>query len=817
MKISYNWLKQYIKTDIAINDMAQMLTDCGLEVESIETFQTIKGGLKGFVIGEVKSKEKHPDADRLSITTVDVGGDELLNIVCGAPNVDVNQKVVVATIGTIIYSEKGDFEIKKSKIRGAASEGMICAEDEMGIGHSHDGILVLPAEAKTGTPANEYFKIEDDFIFEIGLTPNRADAVSHIGVARDLAAVLNAKGISNQLTKPNNENFTIDKKNTPIEIIVEDSFACPRYSGITIVGVEVKESPDWLKNRLKSIGLRPKNNIVDITNFVLHETGQPLHAFDAGKISGNKVIVKKLAQGTKFHTLDEVERELSNEDLMICNGSEGMCIAGVFGGISSGVNENTKSIFLESAYFDSVSIRKTSKFHGLKTDASFRYERGADPNITIYAAKRAASLIKEIAGGEITDLVDIYPKPIENFKVEINYSNVFRLIGKEIDKDLIKKILISLEIVILLETENGLMLSIPPFKVDVQREVDVIEEILRIYGYNNVETPHKIRLSLNNFEGVDREKMRNLVSDYLSSNSFSEIMCNSLTKSEYYQDNSLLKIENCVKILNPLSKYLDVMRQTLLYGGLETVSFNQNRKNFNLKLYEFGKSYHFYLEKDSSENDLAKYKEQEHLMLMVCGSEIPETWNSKERPTDFFFVKSFVMSILSRIGVKEKNIQENYFKNELFSEAIEINVNEKKVAEFGLLSSTLTKNSDIKTPVYYADLNWDALLKLSTKNKVKYTEIPKYPEVRRDLALLLDREIQFSEIAKLAKQTEKQLLRKVSLFDVYQGDKIDSGKKSYAVSFIIQDFEKTLQDKDIEKVMSKLTKAFEENLKAVIR
>ncbi|MFZ4401937.1 MAG: phenylalanine--tRNA ligase subunit beta [Bacteroidales bacterium] len=821
MKISYNWLKTYLNINLTAERAGQLLTDCGLEVEGIEKIESIKGGLQGIVIGEVKTCIKHPDADKLSITTVDVGVQELLHIVCGAPNVAAGQKVAVAMIGAVLYDGETSFTIKKSKIRGEVSEGMICAEDELGLGHSHSGIMVLDPTVAVGTAASTYFKIEDDYMLEIGLTPNRSDAISHIGVARDLAAVIN--NLPETTTKvvleiPLVDAFKIDNHNLPIEVIVEDTIACPRYTGITISGIEVKESPDWLKNKLKTIGVRSINNIVDITNFVLFETGQPLHAFDADKIEGNKVIVKKLVKGTVFLTLDGTERKLSGEDLMICNAKEGMCIAGVFGGAKSGVTAETKNIFLESAYFDATTIRKTSKFHGLKTDASFRYERGCDPNITVFALKRAIMLIKEIAGGNVSsEIVDVYPTPVERKSIEISYQNTYRLIGKVIDKNIVKNILTSLEIEITKETNEGLSLLIPCNKVDVVREADVIEEILRIYGYNNIEIGSGLRSSISYISKPDKEKVQNTISNYLSNNGFVEIMNNSLTTSDYVNKIADFNPAVNVQLLNPLSKELDVMRQSLLFGGLESISYNINRKSIDLKLYEFGNTYSYNAEVSIEANVTKRFKEEKHLAIFVSGKKYAENWNIAASNNDFFNLKAYISNILNRLRINTDKLNVNTISNSIFDEALEYSSNGKTVFTYGSLHSKLLNAFDIKQAVYYADFHWDTIVKMIPKDEVVYTEVSKFPEVRRDLALLVNKEVSFAEIVKLAYQTEKNLLKKVNLFDVYEGDKLEAGKKSYAVSFIIQDQEKTLNDKQIDGIMNRLIKVYGEKLQAVIR
>lgn len=817
MKIAYNWLKEYVNTDLLPEQVGEILTDCGLEIEAIEKFETVKGGLQGIIVGEVMSKEKHPDADRLNITTVDIGTGTLLNIVCGAANVAVGQKVIVATIGATLYPTTGEsFIIKKSKIRGQLSEGMICAEDEIGLGTSHEGIMVLNDDAVVGTPASSYFKLDTDHVFEIGLTPNRADAASHIGVARDLLACMNCKTQKVEpvelktLSLPDVRRFEADTAESKINVFVEDEVACPRYSGLTISGIKVSESPEWLKNRLKSIGVRSINNIVDITNYVLHELGQPMHAFDADKIKGNKVVVKKLKAGTSFTTLDGIDRELSEEDLMICNEEGPMCIAGVFGGISSGVTSSTTSVFLESAYFNSTSVRKSSKKHGLKTDASFRYERGADPNMTVYALKRAALLIKEMAGGEVSPVIDLYPKKIENFKVAFSFANCDQLIGKHIDNEIIKNILLSLGIEIEQEGHDALLLSVPPFKVDVQREQDVIEEILRIYGYNNVEIPATLKSSLSFAEKPDKEKIQHSISEFLSNNGFSEIMSLSLTKAEYADKLPSLNASQRVQMMNPLSSDLGALRQTLLFGGLETITYNQNRKKNDLKLYEFGKTYQVI--KSGSANT---YIESKHLSLFLTGNKNAENWNAKNEPVNFYTLKGIVQAVLEKMNVST-TIKE--YEGDIFSTGMILNWNKKKIATFGMVAKPVLKLMDNKQDVLFADLNWDVLLEAITENKgMMYKEVPKFPEVKRDLALLIDKAVQFEQLENLAYQSEKSVLKNVSLFDVYEGEKLPAGKKSYAMSFILQDEQATLTDAQIEKIMQKLMKVYQDKVGAEIR
>jgi len=822
MKISYNWLKKYIDVDLTPAAIADLLTGCGLEVESVEPYQAIKGGLKGILIGEVLTCRKHPDSDHLTLTTVDVGGTESLKIVCGAPNVMQGQKVPVATVGTTLFFNDKELTIKEAKIRGELSQGMICAEDELGLGDSHAGIMVLDPGAIPGTPAKDFFHIEDDFVFEIGLTPNRTDATSHLGVARDLAAVLNnrpGKELPNkyELKIPDVSGFKPDNNNRKTEIIIEDAKACPRYSGLTVTNVTVKESPDWLKSRLNAIKLRPINNIVDITNFILHETGHPLHAFDADKISGDNVVIKKVPKGAHFITLDGVDRELSDQDLMICNATEPMCIAGVFGGLQSGVTEQTKNLFLESAYFDPKTIRKTSKLHGLQTDASFRFERGADYNITVYALKRAALLIKEIAGGEISsEISDVYPSPIINPIVQFQWSGLDRLAGMVIERKTVRNILVSLGIKILSETSEGLTLEIPPYKADVLREVDVIEEILRVYGYNNIGFSSSIKSSISYIDKPDHEQIQNLVSDFLSFNGFFEIMNNSLTKSGYYEKNERFRKENTVTILNPLSNDLNVMRQTLLYGGLESVVYNQNRKNADIRFFEFGNIY-LVDKNNSAGNPLEKYSEEKHLSLYLTGNIQKEIWNSGERSVDFFDLKGYVNTILVKTGIDPRNLSTEDYSDDIIQGGLAYYYNNRLIVCFGSLSQGLLNEFDCRQQVFYADFNWDFLFPILPQKNLQYREMPKFPEVKRDLALSLDKSVTFAELEKLAFETEKRLLKKVSLFDVYHGDKISNDKKSYALSFILQDENKTLKDEEIEKVMNSLMHAFEEKLNAQIR
>lgn len=810
MKISYNWVKQFIQLDWDAEKTGELLTDLGLEVEGIEKYESVKGGLEGIVVGHVLTCVQHSNADRLKVTTVDLGNGEPVQIVCGAPNVAAGQKVPVATAGTTLYDADGNgFKIKKGKIRGEVSNGMICAEDELGLGESHDGIMVLDDDLKPGTPANQVFDIENDTVFEIGLTPNRADAMSHHGVARDLKAGLLQKDINIELITPSTSSFRVDNRTLKIDVDVEDKNLAPRYCGVTISGVQVKASPEWLQHRLKAIGLTPKNNVVDVTNYVLHELGQPLHAFDANFISGNKIIVKTLETGTKFTTLDEVERELHEDDLMICDAEKPLCIAGVFGGLKSGVTENTTNVFLESAYFNPVSVRKTAKRHGLNTDASFRFERGIDPNITKYALKRAALLIQELAGGEITsDVSDSYPTKIEDFQVRVSYDNITKLIGEELPRETIKNILSSLEIKINSVTDGGLGLTIPAYRVDVQREADVIEEILRVYGYNNVQFDEKWHTSISNTSRFEDYKLQNVVATQLVSQGFYEIMSNSLTNASYVELSEQLKAEHNITMLNPLSGDLSVMRQSLLFSGLEAISHNINRKNSDLKLFEFGKTYHEFSE--------GKREEFKHLSVFITGNATSETWmQSKPIATDFFYAKGIVNTILTRLGINSTKVSP--IKNELFSEGITLSLGKIKLVEFGIVKRKIAKSFDIKQQVIFADFNWDNVLQVVKNKKIKFQEIPKFPKVRRDFALLIDENTTFAEIHNIAKQSERNLLKEVNLFDVYQGDNLPKGKKSYAVSFTLQDEHKTLTDKQIDKIMNKLQQSFEKQLGAELR
>lgn len=806
MKISYNWLKQFIKINNTSEETAALLTDLGLEVEIVEKYQSIKGGLEGIIVGHVLTCVPHPDADRLKVTTVDLGDGIPVQIVCGASNVDAGQKVPVATIGTVLTDKEGNsFTIKKGKIRGQESHGMICAEDELGLGESHEGIMVLDPSIPAGTLGSTVFKIENDEVFEIGLTPNRADAMSHFGTARDLRAGLIQTGINVELITPPVSNFRVDKRTLKIDVDVKDIQLAPRYCGVTISGISVTESPEWLKNRLKAIGINPKNNIVDVTNYVLHDLGQPLHAFDASKING-KIIVQTLPAGTKFVTLDDIERTLHEEDLMICDEKGPLCIAGVFGGKQSGVTESTTSIFLESAYFNPVSIRKSAKRHQLNTDASFRFERGIDPTLTEYALKRAALLIQEVAGGEITsDIIDIYQKKIEDFPVFLNFKSVSKIIGQELPRDTIKQILASLEIKVNSVSDAGLGLTIPAYRVDVQREIDVIEEILRVYGYNNIVFSKKLNATVSNSPRNEDYKVQNLIANQLNSQGFNEMMANSLTTGSYVKLSETLKEDYNVTMLNPLSSDLATLRQSLLFSGLEAISYNINRKSSDLKLFEFGKTYHKFL---------AGHEEIKHLSLFQTGNRNKENWTNVQKPSDFFLFKGYIEAVLSRLGiVNAKSVE---VASDVFSEGIALGLGSGTLVEFGVVKKSILKHFGIKQEVFYADFNWSIVLK-AMSSKIKYTEIPKYPEVRRDLALLVDQTVTYDAIYTIARQTEKALLKNVNLFDVYEGNNLPEGKKSYALSFIIQDATKTLEDAQIDKIMNKLQKNFETELGASLR
>ncbi len=808
MKISYNWLKQFIKIDWDAEKTGNLLTDLGLEIEGIETFESVPGGLKGIVVGHVLECDQHPNADRLKITKVDLGNGEVVQIVCGAPNVAKGQKVPVATIGTSLYDEDGNpFKIKKGKIRGEESHGMICAEDELGLGKSHDGIMILDKNIATGTLGSDIFEVENDCVFEIGLTPNRADAMSHLGVARDLKAGLLRNEVLVKLITPSNSSFGVENRTHKIDIQVNNNNLAPRYCGVTISGVKVKESPQWIQNRLKSIGIVPTNNIVDATNYVLHELGQPLHAFDSSKISGDKIIVKTVAKGTKFITLDGVERELHEDDLMICDAEKPMCIAGVFGGIESGVTESTENIFLESAYFNPISIRKTAKRHALNTDASFRFERGIDPNLTEYALIHAALLIKEIAGGKITsDVMDIYPKKIQDHQVFLNFDNASSLVGEEIPKEIIKEILTSLDIKINNVTEAGLGMTIPAYRNDVTREADVIEEILRVYGYNNIKFTEKLNASISANQLIEDYQIQNKIGNQLTALGFHEMMGNSLTSPKYIDLSKTLSHENNIEMLNPLSNDLSVMRQSMLFNALEALSFNSNRKISDLKLFEFGKTYHQY--------DTGR-QEPKHLSLLVSGLKGDKNWISPSSKSTFFYFKGFVINVLDRLGITDYS--ENGTKDENFSEGLSFSKNDKLLVEFGTINKSITAAFGIDAETFYADFKWDEVLEEIATDNFKLKAIPKFPKVKRDLALLIDESITFDSLKKTAQKTEKKLLKNINLFDVYTGSELPEGKKSYALSFTLQDEKRTLTDKQIDKIMKKLHQNFESEFGASLR
>ena len=796
------------------------MTSIGLETGGVEEVQTIKGGLEGLVIGEVLTCEEHPNSDHLHITTVNVGGAEPLQIVCGAPNVAAGQKVVVAVNGTKLYDGDECFTIKRSKIRGVESNGMICAEDEIGIGTDHAGIIVLPADAVVGTPAKEYYNVKSDYVLEVDITPNRVDATSHFGVARDLAAYLKQNGKPANLKRPNVDAFKIDDETPAIEVVVENTEACLRYSGITIKGVTVKESPEWLQNRLKVIGLRPINNVVDVTNYILHGVGQPLHSFDADKVKGNKVVVRSAKEGSKFVTLDGVERTLTDRDLMICNVEEPMCIAGVFGGLDSGVTEQTKNVFLESATFHPTWIRKTARRFGLNTDASFRYERGLDPNQTVDVMKRAALLIQEVAGGTITGAIqDIYPAPVAPYRVELAYNKVNTLIGKVIPVETVKSILESLEMKIVSETAEGWVIDVPVYRIDVQRDVDVIEDILRIYGYNNVEFSDNVKSNLSYQTPTDRSyKLQNLISEQLCGCGFNEILNNSLTRSAYYDNLSTYPVSHCVMLMNPLSADLNCMRQTLLFGGLESVEHNAKRKNGNIRFFEFGNCYDYNIDHKKEGETLAEFSEDYRLGLWVSGSRVDNNWAHPNEKSSVYELKAYVENILVRLGVNLQKVIFGNLANDIYSAGLSITTSSgRQLGTMGIVSPKICKEMDIETDVYYAELSWTLLMKEIKKSKVTFSEISKFPAVKRDLALLLDKNVQFAEIEKIATESERKLLKNIALFDVYEGKNLPAGKKSYAVSFYLQDEGKTLNDKQIDAIMKKIQTNLEQKLGAQLR
>ena len=820
MNISYKWLKEYVDFDLTAQQVADALTSTGLEVDALEEVQSIKGGLKGLYVGKVLTCEAHPNSDHLHVTTVDLGKGEPSQIVCGAPNVAAGQKVIVADLGCVLYDGDKEFVIKKSKLRGVESNGMICAEDEIGVGTSHDGIIVLPEDAVVGTPAAEYYNLESDWLIEVDITANRADGLSHWGVARDLYAWLKSNGYETKMHRPDCSAFTVDNHDLPIEVKIENTEACKRYACVSVTDCEVKESPEWLKNKLNTIGLRPINNIVDITNYVMMAYGQPLHTFDADMVKGHKIVVKTMPDGTPFQTLDGEEHKLSDRDLAICNEEDPMCIAGVFGGKGSGTYETTKNVVLESAYFHPTWIRKSARRHGLSTDASFRFERGVDPNGTIYALQQAAILCKELAGGKVSmEIVDVYPEKMENAVVDLTYKYVHDLVGKDIPVEKIKSICESLEMKVLEETAEGLKLEIPAYRVDVTRPCDVVEDILRIYGYNNVEIPTQLKGSLVIKGDEDQKhKLANLVSEQLVGEGFNEILNNSLTKGAYYEGSASFPAENCVKIMNPLSTDLNVMRQTLLFGGLESVQHNVNRKRGNLRFFEFGNVYTFDPEKENLDDPMLAYKEQYHAALWITGKRVEGSWAHANEDSNFYELSAYVENILRRIGVKPGMIVRKKSESDIFSAGLTIeNRGGKKLIEMGIIAKKLQKQFGLDAPVFYAELNWTALMKVIKKNEVLYTEVPKFPAVSRDLALLVDNSVEFAQIEQIARQTEKKLLKKVELFDVYEGDKLPAGKKSYAVNFILQDEEKTMGDKQIEAIMNKLIANIKKQLGAELR
>ena len=820
MNISYNWLKRYIETDLPAEEVDRILTDIGLEVEGFEKIETVKGGLQGVVVGEVLTCTDHPDSDHLHVTTVDVGAGEPLQIVCGAANCRAGLKVLCATVGAVLYPNGGDeeFKIKRSKIRGVESLGMLCAEDELGIGPSHEGIVELPADAPVGMAAKEYLRVEDDYLIEIGLTPNRVDAASHIGVARDLAAYLRSRGERTEVKWPDVSAFAVDNHDLPVAIRVENHEACPRYVGVTVSGCKIGPSPEWMQNCLRAAGINPKNNLVDITNFVLFELGQPLHAFDAAKIEGREVVVRTCAEGTPFVTLDGVERKLTDKDLMICSAERPMCIAGVFGGLDSGISETTTDVFIESAYFNPVWVRKTAKRFGLNTDSSFRFERGIDPNLQVYAAKRAALLMKELAGGSISsEITDICPVPAADFVFDISFARINALIGKEIPQETVRTILAALEVKILSEHEGRLTVAVPPYRVDVQREADLIEDILRIYGYNNVEIPARVRSTLSYAPKPDRNRLVNLAADFLTDNGFTEIMSNSLTKGAYYEGLAACPPERCVRIINPLSADLNVMRQTLLFNMLEAVCLNINHKNGDLKLYEFGNCYFYDEAKRTEENHLAAYSEEYRLAIAVTGIATPQSWNTKSEKASFFTLRAVAEKLLRRFGIDIYALKSEPTQSDLFAEGLTMSLNGKELLQIGVVSGKLRRLTDVKQEVYYLEMNFDALVRSTKKHRIAAEELSKFPEVKRDLALLVDRDVSFAALRSVALATERKLLKSVSLFDVYEGDKLPAGKKSYALSFILEDKTRTLDDKTIERVMANLTRQFEQQCGAQVR
>ena len=820
MEISYKWLKEYVDFDLTPQETADALTSCGLEVDALEEVQTIKGGLKGLFVGKVLTCEMHPNSDHLHITTVDLGKGEPQQIVCGAPNVAAGQKVIVADLGCVLYDGDKEFVIKKSKLRGVESNGMICAEDEIGVGESHDGIIVLPEDAPVGQPAAEYYHLESDWVIEIDITANRSDALSHWGVARDLYAWLKRNGHETSLHRPDCTEFTVDNNDLPIDVEIENTEACKRYACVSITGCEVKESPEWLQNKLKVIGLRPINNIVDITNYVMMAYGQPMHCFDADMVTGHKIVVRTQPEGTKFVTLDGEEHTLGEHDLSICNAEEPMCIAGIFGGKGSGTYDTTTNVVLESAYFHPTWIRKSARRHGLSTDASYRFERGIDPNGTIYALKQAAILCKQLAGGKVSmEIKDVYPNPMADARVQLDYEYVDRLIGKAIGHDMIKSIVESLEMKVVEETAEGLLLDVPAYRVDVQRPCDVVEDILRIYGYNNVEIPTQLKSSLTILGEADKTyHLQNVIGEQLVGCGFREILNNSLTKTSYYTELNKYTEETTVKVMNPLSSDLGVMRQSLLFGGLESICRNVNHKMPNLRFFEFGNCYHFSPEKKNDEDPIKAYTEEMHLGMWITGKRVEGSWTHPDEQSSFYELKGYVLNIVKRLGVNPGVMVCEHSDNNVFGKALVLKTRAGKVlCEMGTVCHKILKKMDISQDVFYADLNWDNLMRAIKKNETLYHDISKFPSVSRDLALLIDKSVQFEQIEQIARQTEKKLLKSVELFDVYEGKNLPTGKKSYAVNFILQDESKTLTDKQIDAIMTKLINNLKQKLDAELR
>ena len=820
MNISFSWLKRYLKTDLEAERIAEILTELGLEVEEFEKIETIKGGLKGVVVGEVLTCEEHPDSDHLHITTVDVGAEAPLQIVCGAANCRKGLKVMCATVGSVLYpiDTEEEFKIKRSKIRGVESLGMLCAEDELGIGRNHEGIMELPADAVVGTPAKEYLHIADDYLIGIGLTPNRVDAASHIGVARDLAAYLKSRGEEVEFTLPSVDGFKVDDTSRTIEVEVVNQEAAPRYAGITVSGCKIAPSPEWMQNELRAAGINPKNNLVDITNYVLFELGQPLHAFDADKIEGGKIVVRSAEEGEKFVTLDGVERTLTSNDLMICSAERPMCIAGVYGGQDSGISDSTVNVFIESAYFHPVWVRKTAKRFGLNTDASFRFERGIDPNIQVYALKRAAMLMQELAGGRITsEIIDINPTPAKHFEFDFSLDRARKLIGKDIAEETFMTILSALDVEVRGREGDVLKVAVPPYRVDVQREADLVEDVLRVYGYNNIEISDHVNSTLSYAPKPDKARLQNIASDYLTANGYTEIMSNSLTKGAYYEGSKTYPVERRVKILNPLSQGLTIMRQTLLFNALEAVELNVNRRNANLKMYEVGNCYAYAEEKASEESVLAKYEESYRIGITVTGLATQLAWNAKAEASSFFTLRAAVERLLKRFGIDLYALQSESIDDDLYADAIVFKQGPKELLRMGVVSPIVRKKFDIKQEVYFAEIDFDQLIKMTKKSKVQFKELSKFPEVKRDLALLVDKGVSFSTLRSIAFGAEKKLLKSVSLFDVYEGDKLPEGKKSYALSFILEDRNQTLTDKQIERSMSNIQTQLEQKAGAEVR